>query len=150
MKKFSFSLQTVLELKRRREEALLEELGRCQRAVAEAEAALASLRGERRRVQRELARLLTGQVVVTRVREARDYLVGLDGETARQVERVRRRREEVDDCRRRVVVAAQERKVLERLRDRQWDAYLEAFSRQEQAFLDEIATQGYARPEQGV
>ncbi|MGE5507379.1 MAG: flagellar export protein FliJ [Chitinophagales bacterium] len=150
MKKFSFSLQTVLELKRHREEALLEELGRRQRAAAEAEAALAAMREKRRRAQRELRELLTGPLAVERVQEARDYLSGLDVELGRRAEQARARQEEVRECRQRVVAAARERKVLERLRDRQWEDYLQEFSRQEQAFLDELATQGYARQEQGV
>ncbi|MDI6870350.1 MAG: flagellar export protein FliJ [Bacillota bacterium] len=147
MKRFVFSLQTVLELKRRREEALLEELAKRTRAAAAAEERLKELRAERRRAQGELRQLLRGRLEVERVRSAQDYLAGLDERIERQRVEVRRRNEEVKACRQQVVAASQERKAFEKLRERQWEAYQKEYQRQEQVFLDEIATQEYARQE---
>ncbi|MGE5552342.1 MAG: flagellar export protein FliJ [Betaproteobacteria bacterium] len=147
MKKFSFSLQAVLDLKRHREEALLEELAKRTRAVAAAEERLQELRRERRRAERELRQLLRGRLEVGQVRVAQDYLLGLDGRIEGQSQEVHRRREEVEACRGQVVAARQERKTFEKLRERQWEAYQKEYHRQEQSFLDELATQGYARQE---
>lgn len=145
MKKFVFALESVLELKRRREEALLEELAKRVRAVNAAAQVLTDLREERRRVQIELRELLRGRVEVCRVRESQDYLAGVDGRILQQQAVVRRLNEEVKACRQRVIAATQERKALEKLRERQWQTYRQESLREEQTFLDELATQGYAR-----
>ncbi len=147
MKKFVFSLDAVLDLKRRREEVLLEELAKRVRAATAAEEVLKGLRVERRRAQGELRQLLRGRVEVDRVRETQEYVSGLDGRIELQARELHRRNEEVKACRRQVVAAAQERKTLERLRERQWEAYQKEYRREEQAFLDEVATQEYARQE---
>lgn len=147
MKKFVFTLESVLDLKRRREEALLEELAKKVRAAALAEEALKGLRAERRRAQDEVRELLKGKVELDRVCRGRDYVAGLDERIEAQKLVVQRRQGEVKTCRQQVVVAAQERKTLEKLRERQWEAYQKEYRREEQAFLDEVATQGYARQE---
>lgn len=145
MKKFAFALEPVLEVKRRREEALLEELAKKARAAASAQAALEALRSERHRAQGELRRLLEGKVEVDQVLQGQGYLAGLNVRTETQKRVVRRRQDEVGACRQQVVAAAQERKTLEKLRTRQWEAYLAESRREEQAFLDELATQEYSR-----
>jgi flagellar FliJ protein len=147
MKKFVFSLQSLLELKRHREEALLEELAKKVRAATIAEEALREFHGERRRAQNELRQLLRGRLEVERVRQGQDYLAGLDSRIEAQKLVVQRRHDEVKACRQQVVTAAQERKTLERLREGQREAYQKEFRREEQAFLDEVATQGFARQE---
>lgn len=149
MKKFAFSLQTVLDLKRRREEALLEELAKRVRAAGAAEEALKELRAERRRAQGQLRECLRGRVEVERVRTVKEYVSGLDGKIEQQRRVVQRRTEEVKSCRQQVVAAARERQTLDKLRERQWEAHQKEFRREEQAFLDELATQGYARQEKG-
>jgi flagellar FliJ protein len=147
MKRFAFPLQAVLEVKRRREEALLEELAKRTRAAAAAQDRLRELRAERRRAQGELRRLLQGWVEVEKVRSARGYVAAVDSRIEAQSREVQRRNEEVKACRQQVVAAAQERKTMEKLRERHWDAYRAEYYRQEQGLLDEVATQGYARRE---
>lgn len=147
MRKFAFSLESVLDLKRRREEALLEELAKRVRSANAAEEALKELREQRRRAQAEWRKLLRGRIEVEKVRSAQDYVAWLDGRIERQRTVVQRLQDEVRLCRQQVVAASQERKALERLRERQWEAHQREYRREEQAFLDELATQGYARQE---
>lgn len=145
MKKFAFELEPVLNLKRRREDSLLEELGRRQRALKAAEEGLQRLGAERRTAEQGLRALLVGRIDLEKVQAAREYLAGVDNRLAGQRREVERRSGEVQACRRELLAAQKERKTFEKLRERRWEVYQQDFRREEQAFLDELATQEYGR-----
>ncbi|HHW15628.1 MAG TPA: flagellar export protein FliJ [Firmicutes bacterium] len=145
MRKFAFGLEPVLNLKRRREDSLLEELGRRQRALKAAEEALRGVAAERRQAEDDLRMLLLGRIDLGKVRAARQYLAAVERRLACQRRECERRAAEVQACRQDLVAAQKERKTFEKLRQRQWEAYQEDFRREEQSFLDELAAQEYGR-----
>lgn len=141
MTRFRFSLQTVLDVRKRREEGAQLELA--QAVVARQEAARAVERVEARLAGAlsawdALARegmldpaLWLGQAhYAARVRRERD--------AARQ--RYRAAEQEEEAARERLIAAARDRQVMETLRERELARHREALARAEAARLDEVGT----------
>jgi flagellar FliJ protein len=147
MRRFKFTLETVLRVKRSREEkvqlefsAVLEKRALCLRGLASLEAGLAAM------VESQSGlRGGTLEAAMIKIYEA--------GRTA-QLEKLKWQRgalaeveAELEAKRIELVAASRERKVLEKLEEGQFEAYLEKLNREEQAFLDELATHSSAAAE---
>ena len=141
MTRFRFSLQTVLDVRKRREEGAQLELA--QAVVARQQAARAVQEEEQR-----LERALAGWDALARAGQL-DPALWLG--QARYAARVRRERDaarqryaaaeqEEDAARERLVAAARDRQVLETLRERELARHRAALARAEAARLDEVGT----------
>ena len=140
MKRFRFQLETLLRVRREREEERKRRLAEAQRLVMEQKGRLTELFDEESReteAQRRLrqggvidlqevrARMLYSRAVVRRIQEGFDALQDrVADEGIRRTDLLR---------------AAQERRVLEKLRERKWESWRYEAGREEQKRLDEIA-----------
>lgn len=141
MQRFSFKLQRLLDFRQIQEDqaqaefakatrALVLEKERLQRLRDILEGAMQSLREEQEKAT-SLAILKMFQEYIDRTRE----------EIQRQVLRVAAAGEYRNKCLRAYEEATRRRKVVENLRERRWQQYLELNLAEEQKFLDELATQ---------
>jgi flagellar FliJ protein len=139
LKRFRFSLATVLKVKQRREEALKKELG--------------SLQARRAQVQRNFKTCLSGRDELKEWQKDRRnqripaameswFQDGLKGWNL-QIESLRAALAEMEaQCENKrlaLVEAAKERKVFEKLEENQKKEYMLELSREEQGFLDELS-----------
>lgn len=139
MKKFRFSLTTVLDLKRQVEE-------RCQRELAAAQAqrdrtlqwlgstesSLRELGQARSRTRGATIDLNAEAWYQARQRGLLSALRHLNADLARH-------EDELDAARAKAVEAARERRVLEKLEETQRNAWLQALDTEEQGMMDELA-----------
>jgi flagellar protein FliJ len=140
MARFQFSLQTVLEIREREEQARQSALAQLQQAMVQLEQRLAELDGTARRNRQELRDAhLTGPINVdvigayTRFHfQAERQAMGL----ARQMQGLQQK---IDAARALLVEAVKGRRVLEKLRDNQRAAWVAEQQRKEQAALDDVA-----------
>lgn len=145
MRKFTFTLESVLQVKYRLEERVRAELADTQSRLVEAQQALRRLSQEKGRHQKEMARIQQGALDIGSLLLAQDYLAQLNRRIQDQQEVIAQIEAELDRKREELVEAQRERKSLEILKDKQWQEYQKAVQREEQLFLDEVAAIRYGR-----
>ncbi|MBO8127198.1 MAG: flagellar export protein FliJ [Firmicutes bacterium] len=145
MRKFTFTLESVLQVKYRLEERVRAELADTQSRLVEAQQALRRLSQEKGRHQKEMVRIQQGALDIGSLLLAQDYLAQLNRRIQDQQEVIAQIEAELDRKREELVEAQRERKSLEILKDKQWQEYQKAVQREEQLFLDEVAAIRYGR-----
>lgn len=139
MRRFRFSLESVLKVRRQTEEAR-------QRELAAQQALRDRLLLELGRLESELSALTGSRLAGRRGRidlaqEAwfLDRYRALHQAIRNQARRLARQEEEVEAARLRAVEAARERRVLEKLEESQFADWQQKLHSEEQGFLDELA-----------
>ncbi len=141
-KTFRFSLQTVLDLRRRETEAAERALGRTVQARRSQEERLAAARRDRADACAETpAGALDSAALRRRAGHLRD-LRSSEAAAARRLDAVRQQEAE---ARRTLVARRRPEEALKVLRDQHVSAFERARSKAETAFLDEQATTGHHR-----
>jgi flagellar FliJ protein len=139
MRRFRFSLETVLRVKRGREDRLQLEFSGILERRAGALRDLAAL-------EKALAEMVSGQSRKSGEALESALIAIFEMSRGAQIERIAAQHQrllaiefELEAKRIELVAASRERKVLEKLEEGQREAYLEKLNREEQAFLDELA-----------
>jgi flagellar FliJ protein len=145
MRKFSFRLEPVLDYREIREDLAQRRLADAMREAARVEEVLAGLRQRRERLIEEMAMSQDGAVNLVQVQQCVDYLgyllACIDRTRAELAEMVAH----VEQRRRELVEATRDKKVLERVKERDFAEYVREAQALEQKFLDEVATIRHAR-----
>jgi flagellar FliJ protein len=140
-KSFRFKLQTVLDLKERKEEEEKEKLARLFRVKAEEEALLAKLEMEKESVREELKRKqASGGLDIEKIKMFHGHLKTLDNRITHQRLRLKEIDIAIDRQRDELLKATQEKKTLEKLREKHREVWLMEAEAEERKFIDELAT----------
>jgi flagellar FliJ protein len=144
VKRFHFSLESVLKVRRIREEKVQREFSLILEKRALAAGNLAALDTALRDMNdRQGSRLKSGgtldRFLVSQFELSREACIERIGWQKAQLAEVDI---QMDLKRAELVEASRQRKVLEKLEERQYQAYLAGNNREEQAFLDELAQFG--------
>jgi flagellar FliJ protein len=145
VKRFEFRLETLLALRKRREDEIKQELGKkiqgivtvCKELAAITEA-LKALQGEEKRkrpVTTSAVELRYG--IAYRFKLKKDIL--LKGRLIDDLQA------QAHAIRAKLVKAKQERRAIEIVRERQYAAWKKAYRTQEQGFIDDVSQQAYIR-----
>ena len=146
MATFKFRLQTVLEHKQRLEDMAQLEHAQAQASQAKEERALGQLREAEGRGFDELERQrFDGRLDIEALQFGMTYLDALKVQITRQAQVVDRVRKATEAKRERLVATMQDRKALERLREKQQQDFSLAESRREAAELDEMVVMRHSR-----
>lgn len=145
MKKFRFKLQTLLDQRKSKEDALLAELGDLRREEAEEMMRLAHLQAQLDNAISEIAKALGRNAHPGEITRWDTYAKATRDDIKVQELTIDVIRARVEEKRTEVVDAMKDRQVLEALRDKQEHAYIMEQERKEQNSLDEIASVRYAR-----
>jgi flagellar protein FliJ len=151
MKKYRFSLATVLDVKRRREEVLVRQKASLDLLKSRVEIELKRWGGElaelfgQARKRRAAGRISVNDEELSLARE-----VDLKLRLAVERQKLLDLEKQIEAARLKLVEASKEKRILERLEERQWKEYLVAASREEQSFLDELAQHQYSQQMQQV
>ena len=146
MPRFTFRLQTVLEHKQRLEELAQLEHARAQAAQTVEECSLGQLHDAEARGFAELERQrFDGRLDIEALQLGMTYLDALKVQITRQAQIVARVRKATEAKRDALVAAMQERKALERLREKQLKDFMLAQSRRELAEQDEMVVMRHSR-----
>jgi flagellar FliJ protein len=141
-----FRLQPVLNVRANKEEMLRLELGRLQAEELAARTFLEELRTESDRGLYETAQLLGGgKVDLAAVEQGFVYAEAVTAAIGVQMGIVHQVEAKVEAKRAEVVQAIQDRKVLEKLKQRHERAYDEWATRVEQTLIDDMVTVRYNR-----
>lgn len=143
MKKFKFRFSKLLELKRRREDLLKENLAKIDMAISRKKTKLITLNKRSQRLQGQLRYVYSGPVTIDAILIHQRSISHLKGEIQREekaLEVLLQERKEVSD---QVLAAMKERKILEKLKEKRYAQFRTEVSKIEQKVTDEVAATRY-------
>lgn len=140
MPRFQFHLQTLLDYRIRREDALKRRLAEIESALLREQQALEELEQARRTAVSYYNQLAPEVVDVEEERLFRSFYARLCSQIEDKQKVISDLNEEFNAQLERVVEAMRERKTVQSLRDKQFEQFKLGELKREQAFLDDIAT----------
>ncbi len=140
MKKFKFSLDTVLSYKQQVLEALQGEHALALAAVREQEALLEDLWQEYRDYNAEYRRRAEEGLPLTEALMYQNGLRAAEQEIQRETRRLEELRAEEEKRREKVVEAKKDTSSIEKLKEKKLDAYHKAEAKSEEAFIEEFVS----------
>lgn len=146
MAKFQFRLETVKRLREHTRDQRRADLAQALEALEQIERQQAEVAGHMQQaaqVQREAS--APGKINVDRIMSVRRYQMLLAGQQQQLNEQARLIREEVERRRDALREADRQVRILDKLRERQWDRHQQAERKAEAKQLDEAASQSHNR-----
>ncbi len=140
MKRFRFRLETVLKLRRRKEEAAQQELAVCQTLLLRELEAAVALEEARESARQQLAKDQAQALPAQHLHQYNLYMQKLSAEQARREMQAAVLEVEQEAKREALVSASRDKRVLEKLRDRRWATHLAECTAQERRITEDIAT----------
>ena len=145
MKKFLFRLEPVLRLKSHREREKQKELSAIQFQVEKQKQGLAGLDTCRLVTMDTQRKRLLGRLSIAELLVYSRFLLRLKGETLAGRELMQSLQKDAEEKRLRLVAAARERKMLEKLKEKQYGRFRHQIQQAERKANDEIAITAYQR-----
>lgn len=144
MAKFSFRLQSVLNLKKQREDNLKNELGKAMRILEEEKRRLAILECSLNSLVEEFNNKAK-KSTVRKLIEYKEYLTLLACNIKVQKENVNCAAHNVDKVREELLQAVKERQILDKLKEKKKEEYYTEQTRIEQKAIDEIVSYNHTK-----
>jgi flagellar FliJ protein len=137
--KYKFSLEKVLEWRVDKEKAAAKEFLLLQKELDYQEATLNNLRLEDEKIKKKILKLSSIQEL------KRQYLFKqkIEERIEKQIELIEKTKEELEVLRQELLEAQKDRKIMENLKERDYNSYKEELMRIEQKELDEVAVLRY-------
>lgn len=140
MPRFRFQLQALLDFRIRKEDELKRRLGELEKIMHAEQETLAELERSRQEAAARYEELESSDVDLERARLYRGFYRWLSSRIEDQQQVISELEDEMKIQRDRVVEAMRERKVVQSLRDSQFERFRLDELRREQALLDDLAT----------
>ena len=140
MKKFRFSLETVLDYKQQVLEALQTEHGAILARVKEQEELLRELEEAYRRLDGEFSQRKLEGIAILDAMRYEQYLRAAEREIEMAVEDLEALRRQEEAKRAEVISAKQDTSALEKLREKKLAGYNKAVQKKEEAMIEEFVT----------
>ena len=141
MARFVFKLEGVLRHRERIEQDRQRELAIVQADMVQLQNELRAFNGE---VQRNVAAArgqLVGKLDMGYLAAHRRYMLGMQRKVHDLAQRMAAQQQRVDEARRNLTEATKQKKILEKLRERQQERWAAEQNRREAGALDELTTQ---------
>ena len=138
-RRFTWRLESVKKAKKREEDRDREDLAAARRRVRSAESDLTQLQGQKDDCLDQLRTKQSGHINTTELKLARTYLQRLEGKIEKQNRNLRNTQSVTDQKREILLKTVQEVKVLENLKERDYQMYRKIERRRDQARTDEGA-----------
>ncbi|MBN1129350.1 MAG: flagellar export protein FliJ [Chitinispirillaceae bacterium] len=145
MKRFSFRLETLLELRVRREDEVKQELGKINLRIATSRKELVALADALKELQEEEKQKRLGVKSAVELRYGVAYRFKLKKDILVKGRQIDDFQAQALAVRKKLVRAKQERRAIEIVRERQFDAWKKKYRTREQGFTDDISQQSYIR-----
>lgn len=148
MKKFKFRLENVLELRTKTLEDRQLEMAAIQVRLNDANNKLDSLEQSRLQAKRDLENILGAgeNIEFIRVKNYQDYIAKLDDDISIQHKVIADIENELELKQEEVREALKAKKMLEKLKEKEYKAFLKDFEQREAKELDDIALTRYRGP----
>ncbi len=145
LKKFQFTLQTVLNLKCQEEEFIQKELAKKQKKRRKIKSKIDQVQNQKNRLQKELESSEEKILDLHKSLNYRNYIKLLQEELEDLFLKLDYWDEEIKKCRQELLAKTKEKKVLVKLKERRYDEHWQEFLHEEQRLNDEVATSRFNR-----
>lgn len=147
MKKYSFRLQSILDIKENKLNEKLIELAQIQQILSDEEAKLDTLQTKKDNAYEELIQIysLEKALDIREVCNYKGFLGKITIDIKQQEDRIENVMMYVREKQKEVNEALKEKKILENLKEKEKTAYYQEFLKQEAKELDDISSTRYAR-----
>lgn len=147
MKKYTFRLQTVLDIKANKLNEKLVELAQIQQILSAEESKLEDLKSRKTNAYEELIQIysLEKTLDIQEVCNYKGFLGKIEIEIKQQEDRIENVMFFVKQKQAEVNQALKEKKILEKLKEKEKNAYYQEFIKQEAKELDDLASTRYTR-----
>ncbi len=146
MARFKFRLEKVLEVRRRKEEEKEKELASLKKELRREEEFLEKLRKETSLIAERIGafqKVDDESLNLEELRREYDYLEVLRNKITRHLNTVEKLMIKIEEKRKELIEASKERKIMEKLKDKQYRKFRSEEERKERKVLDEIGTLNY-------
>ena len=139
MAKFFYSMQNILDIKLKLEETAKQEYSEARMRLSAEEEKLALLEERRDSYYREYQEALQGNLDFLKIEECRYSLDIMGDMIIRQNDVIKQRSKELELVRQKLNQVMQERKMHEKLKEKQFDTFKQEINAQENKETDEVA-----------
>ena len=150
MKKFRFSLETVLDYKQQALEALMAEHGAILAQVRDQEAVVAGLEQEHLQVDEEFSRRKLEGLSILDALNYEQYLRALEREIMEERRKLELLRRKEEAKRNQVVEARKETATIEKLKEHKLEDYRKAEQKEEEQRIEEFVSTARAMAAMGI
>ncbi len=140
MKKFRFSLETVLDYKQQVLSSLQAEHGAILAQVREQERLIEELEAEYRQMDGEFAQRKLEGIAILDAMKYEQYLRAMERQIQQALEQLAELQKKEEAKRAEVVAAKQDTSSIEKLREKKLDHYNKAMQKNEEAMIDELVS----------
>ena len=145
MKKFRFSLTTLLQVRREKENIARKNLLEEHLVLQDHLAKLIVLVRQRQQIIQSIREKQKEKLAIDELSHHFDYLQTLKKKIDRQFQQINEVHQQLEVLRQEVLKAVHQRKIIENLRDKKLTEWETKYLEQERAFFDELATIRFAR-----
>ena len=140
MRRFRFRLEALARLRRLEEDRRLSQFRQKRKALLDVGEELERIATEREHHTECLRDLEQGSMDLEKVLAHRRYLIHLHNQGVEKSRELEQRNQDANVAKTYLDEAMRERKVVERLRERRYKEYLDAFRREETREMDEVGS----------
>ena len=148
MKKFVFSLQGVLDIKRKLEGQAKVNFGVARARLNAEEEKRDAIAARRDGYRDELSAAMSGRLDVTKIKRCEDAIDVLEESLAAQEMAVNRAEKQVELMRNRLNAVVMERKTIEKLREKKFAEYMKEYDAEERKAIDELTSYRHSQPDE--
>ncbi|MCK5140300.1 MAG: flagellar export protein FliJ [Thermodesulfovibrionia bacterium] len=142
---YRFNLQVALDYRKRIEEGLQIELSQIQRELEKEKQLFLAYRREKNYYEEELVKREEKEINVNEALLYRDYLRGMRIRIKEQRDIVVKAKGDFDIKQNELLNATKKRKVLEKVKEKEWKRFKENVERRERILVDEAGMRKYQR-----
>ena len=147
MKKFRYSMQSLLVIKQKLEDQAKAAYGAAKLRLSEEEECLAALQRRREEYVEEKRQVMATRLDVPKLNRLQMAVEAMDDQIARQKQNVKKAEMAVRAAEERLVESMTERKTQERLRENAFEVYRQEMNAEEQKEIDERTSFRYGTTE---
>ncbi|MDI6799974.1 MAG: flagellar export protein FliJ [Actinomycetota bacterium] len=145
MSDFKFKLQPVLNFREQQEDSLKRELAKIRGRYEEERMALDALINSLLQNQREFKRKQAAGVEISELFVFSCFFAKIQEDITVQAVRVQSILSELEAMRDRLIEASKDKKIIEKIYDKQYEEFCQMVLKTEQKLIDELATSRYKR-----
>ena len=148
MARFRYRMQNILDVKEKMESQAKNEFAIANARLAEEEKKLEILHERKRSYEEDLRNLYNSALDIEEINHTRDAIDNLTERIAIQNEQVKQAQHNVDLAREKLTLAMQERKTHEKLKERQFEEFLQEEAARESKEIDELVSFRHGQTEE--
>ena len=145
MKRFSFPLQTVLDMRKRTEDGIKEELGHKNREITEAQQRLVSINEALVELHRTEKVSRQERLIISSLGASVAWRFKLRGDIATTGRLIQDLQNQAEAIRQRLIEAKRAVRAIELVREKRLKQWKKEYSHEVQGFIDDVSQQGYIR-----